>query len=728
MSSEWLPVILTAILMAVTLVAPGYFWIRASVRSSLVAVAFAPALTFGLIAALGQITSYLSIPWSRFTVFPALLVVVALGVLWWRSHRHNSPEISDLDTPSAQPPLLFDAPASHAYRILSARQRHWMWACIALGWLLAALPTLVIALPSNPSQQWDAVFHVNGVWHILQQQDAGWWSALSSEFGGDTSVYYPSGWHIFVALFATPTTVTQTAHAASLAAMLIWVAGGAALTSVVSTSRTAALSSPVIAGAMLSMPADALTMYVQWPHATALAALPGLGAAALVWGRRLSRTAEESWRHVAVHIPLGAYLLVGVIGTAHLHASALFGFAWTFLFPFVTAGSRTLTRAYKRGDTPTAVATLLILVGFVATPIYLLTTPHLQGMGNYARSGLGWDFAFARGLVPMPPFEHTIGLTATLTVSITLMILGAFALVRRAHVWQSARSYAYGNEMDLEAEAQPRSTAEPGSPRWERQILGPRPARWLICAYLLWAFATFIAYSPEDTLRTFWLSPWYMDPRRIMGVQNMVMIPLIAIGFARLVTWIQAHHPRHTQADIQGAYRPRIATLLGLWVLTVSMGGALDARFEAATYVFDPNNLGKPGMVTSEELAMIKRIPDTLPEGAHILGDPIAGAAYVESIGQRTAFFPQLTTTYTGSPNADLFKQSFNTIHTNPQICQALREEGITHLYLDADGKYYSFNRSDRAPGLYNVDTTHGFELIDSGDNAALYRITACNN
>lgn len=256
--------------------------------------------------------------------------------------------------------------------------------------------------------------------------------------------------------------------------------------------------------------------------------------------------------------------------------------------------------------------------------------------------------------------------------------------------------------------------------------MGPRPSRWLIGAFALWAVATFLAYSPEDSLRVFLLSPWYMDPRRIMAVQNMVMVPLVSIGFAGMVMWVRQNRPRATRAEVESSSQWRIGVLLGAWLLALSLGGALDARFEAARYVYDPDNLGKPGMLTQGELDMVRRIPTTLPEDAVVLGDPIAGAAYVEAIGQRRAFFPQLTTSEAPEPSRDVFRLHFNEIHTNPQVCEAVRREGITHFYADADGKYYNFDRSARHPGLYNVDTSVGFVPVDSGDEAVLYEITAC--
>lgn len=698
----------------VTLVAPGYFWARASIRSSVVAAAISPAMVTGFLVILGQVYDWLSLPWSRWTALPVLTLITVGGVLFWRSRRESNPESAELFVISPRPPLTSDVPSAHAYRLLTKPQRRLTWGLIGIGWLIAALPTLMIALPTYPAQQWDAVFHVNGVWHLLQDQRAGLTTSLVAMFGG-TATYYPAAWHITTALFATTTTVTQTANAMSLALMFIWVLTCTAFTSVVTTSRAATYAAPLVAGMMLSMPSDSLTMYVQWPHAFGVAMLPGVVAALLVWGRRLMRATESSFSAALVHVPLGVFLFFGSIGLAHSHASALFALAWTIVFPCV-AGAYAVVRRRGRDSQGIRAAAVLVGAAVAFVPIALLTTKQLRGMGSYPRQGISWEYALTHALVPLPPLPQNIDLLAAGITFLVLSVVGGYRLYSRTNAWESARAFALKASSD----------SAKGTPVWERRTLGPKPALWLVAAYALWSFATFVAYSPEDTIRVFWLSPWYMDPRRIMGVQNMVMVPLISIGFAGLVTWLRAHRSRAHEEEASASSQWRIGILVGLWLLVISVLGAFDSRLSAAQYVYDPDNLGKPGMLTAQELAMVERVPDTIPEGARILGDPIAGAAYVESIGQREAFFPQLTTAYTGKENASVFLEHFNEIHTNPTVCEALKAEGIEYVYLDADGKYYSFARSERAPGLYNVDVSRGFEMIDQGDQAALYRITAC--
>lgn len=793
MLGEWLPLFPLLVLMLAAAILPGYFWLRASIRSSLVAAAAAPAFTFGIVTLASVIFARLSVPWAWWSVGLLLLVVTAGGVLFWRSRWYNNPESQELlgSAQAARPPFAGDSPAAHAYRILMPKARRQWWFLVAVGWLLAALPMLILAHPHNPAQQWDAVFHVTGVWHMVQSMNASPFDALEALYGGQTGIYYPLAWHAFVTLFATPTTVIEASNVSSLFLMAVWVMGAGAFTAVVSTSRVAVMAAPLVAGTMLSMPADALTMYNQWPHATGVALLPGVIAVAIIWGRRLVRSTEQGLARALPHLPLGISLLVSSVGLAHSHASSVFGAVWTLMIPTVAGATAVVKRSLLCRDWPALLAAVTVAVAAVCGPLFVLTTEQLQGMGRYPRQGLGWDFSFSRVLTPFPPFNQTMGLYLTLAIFLMLTLLGCARLYNRTQTWLQVREdllsptpvlavdgeapsgalgatsratevaatsrssdTLHGESADVHSvpaalvstpassfttastgrASTPHPTALPSSVReawrrereWERDSLGPRPSRWLIGAFALWAVATFLAYSPEDSLRVFLLSPWYMDPRRIMAVQNMVMVPLVSIGFAGMVMWVRQNRPRATRAEVESSSQWRIGVLLGAWLLALSLGGALDARFEAARYVYDPDNLGKPGMLTQGELDMVRRIPTTLPEDAVVLGDPIAGAAYVEAIGQRRAFFPQLTTSEAPEPSRDVFRLHFNEIHTNPQVCEAVRREGITHFYADADGKYYNFDRSARHPGLYNVDTSVGFVPVDSGDEAVLYEITAC--
>ena len=803
---DWVALTPLLAAMVVTAVLPGYFWVRTSIRSSVVAVAFAPALTLAVITVISVVWHAVGIPFSRATVLPALAVVAAGGaaVFWWR--RRTRPILGEAlgDHLTARPPLAGDSPSSHTYRILTRRERAALWALVGLGWVVAALAMVAAADPADPVQQWDSTFHMNGVWNILQTQQAQPNGGLAPLYDG-RQVTYPIAWHAFTALFSTTGTVVQASNTMSLLIMGLWVAGGAAFTAVVSTSRTAVLAAPVIAGCLPNMPADALTMYNQWPNALGVALLPGLASVAVVLGRRLQRSTVSGLAGILPHLPLAGLFLLGGVGAVAAHPSAAFSLYAILVAPLLAGLWTMVRRSVWLGDRVTAVTCAVVAVLVVAAPLWLLTTEKLRAMGRYPRNGISWLEAFSHFLTPYPPFHASIGLGMVIAVMAVLLVLGAGATILAARSWNSLAEHAYPDlrrpftyalprESAADSVAQPideggpvsvppimdeggptsvkltmdegdpgsvepagGAAAEPppsssdpdaglptagvpvGDSRAEltqawierreaiRQTFGPRPLLWPIASYLVMAGLTFLAYSPDSALREFLLAPWYMDPRRIMAAQDLTLIPLAALGFEFAVNWLRAKRVRRADEHATSSGLSRIGVLLGAWLLAMTLVGALDARMWAVRYVYDTDALGKPGMATTGELAMIRRMPQTLPEDALVLGDPIAGAAYTEIIGQRRAVFPQLYRTLSDPHDEAVLTEHFNEIHTNPEVCEVVRRRGITHFYQDSDGYYYQSLRSDRTPGLYEVDTSTGFELVDQGDEARLYRITACD-
>ena len=79
----WWMLLPTLLAMLVALVLPGFMWLRAGVRSSLVAIGAAPAFTFGLITALSVLYPALDIPWEPSTVMPVLGMSAVGGAAAW---------------------------------------------------------------------------------------------------------------------------------------------------------------------------------------------------------------------------------------------------------------------------------------------------------------------------------------------------------------------------------------------------------------------------------------------------------------------------------------------------------------------------------------------------------------------------------------------------------------------------------------------------------------------
>ena len=841
MLGQWWMLTPTIIEMLIAAVLPAVFWVHAKVRSPLISLAVAPAITFFFITVLSILFDRVGISWQREHVLPVLGILTLVGalVLVFTKAREltggqvtrgailhaleerrlggaepSGAETSGLEkaraargrvepgrvetgcitTTGAETSGLEKGQVSQGRvaqvggekgrfrqgRVEPEPVGGPIWAMVAAGSFLAALPMLLHANPELPAQQWDSTFHLNGVWSILQFGSASPFGGLSDLYGG-RSVFYPTTWHAFTALFSTSPTVIRAANASSIVLMIMWVLGASALTSVITRRRGAILAAPILAGLLLDMPADNLTMYNQWPNAMGLAAVPGVVALAVILGRRIAGAFEEGVRPLLRELYPSIFLLLGAAGASAAHPSSAFVLA-ALLIPALLAGSMTvLRRAVASGSWLRVILVTLIVAPATLMPFLALTTSKIRAMGEYPRPGFTWSYALSHMFTPAPPFTETTSMSMMILLQAGLVLLGIAYLSglmtpklreigggapssssitkepEREHEkpsdskpplsggqWDDNEPGSHDDLWDddpwddkesgdddlWDDKATPFTREHPGEWLRARDWLKAEEPLWPIAAYLVFCVLTLLAYAPLGEVRTFLLAPWYLDARRIMGAHGLTMVPLMALGFDLLASIVHKILSRAT-GSVQSFSLPQLApwkvkVTLGLVLLTLSGFGALDSRLAATDYVYDPEKLGKPGMADTAELAMIRRMRLRIPGDSLVLGDPIAGAAYTEVLGQHEAVFPQLSMTNGGERWQQVLAHRFKDIHTDPEVCEVVRELGITHFYEDEDGWYYNFKRSTRSPGLYGVDTSMGFELVDHGGSAKLYRITAC--
>lgn len=668
---SWLHAVALAAAMAAVAVGTSYFWLRIARLPGYVAAVLAPAVTAGLLLPIGHFYYRLNIFWAGTTVLPLLAAIGLAGAVLYLRQSRRRPA-----SPTSPKPF---------------RTGPAFWFLVAAGWLLGAVPLFMAGPATNPVQQWDPSFHMNGVWSINQIGDGRYGSALGALFAAGSASSYPSGWHAFTALFTSPHTALIGANASTLAVILLWVVGAAAYTRAIFQVRTATLIVALLAGGMLSMPADALMAYNQWPNASAVALLPGIGAALVLWGRAFTSwwTGEGNQRPAVLAAGL-AVILLAVGGALSVHPSAAFNLL-ILMGPAIFAGGYRLVSYWLLSGSPRRAAlTGLFLFAGAAVSCAVFFLPPVRSMGRYPRPGVSTEAAFVSIVLPTPPYPGTLSLFTSAAVLTLLVLAGIIATYGRSRTWP-------GGEKVLPT--------------------------WPVWSYALFAAFTFLAFSAFESWREFLIAPWFLDTRRVMEPASLAIVTLAGLGFAWAVHLLQALRDRWSLRWPNWF----AAAFLGLSVFLFSSAMGLEARIGAARTVLDPTQLGKPGMATAAELDMLYRLDELLPAEAIVLGDPQNGAVYTQVIGQRRAYFPALTLSRNPAPNEQTLRERFNQIHADPAVCDAVREEGITHFYADEDGYYYSRLRSERTPGLYGVDTSIGFELIAEGDTARVYEITACD-
>lgn len=716
---SWVAVLPIVAAMVTTWVGVTYPWLRLLGLPRSLSVGVSPAVTTTVITVLSVAYFRFGWFWSGVRVLPLLAFISGVGFyLLWREEGQRGRR-------GKRGPVFS---SSQLFAGVAA----------ASGFVLAALPSVLAAPATNPVQQWDPTFHMNGVWGMTQLGVGAPGEGLAHNYGGAAPSNYPIGWHTFTALFATGPTTVQVANASSLALMAVWVVGVGVFTYTLYPRVLAKNASMVIAGTTLGMPSDALGAYSQWPNAMSVAFLPGVAALAVYIGRDFLRArypgpssaepplsaslspgllpptlpanskepAPTPWTQQALWF---AVLVAGVLGGITSHQVFAFNLA-VLLLPGLIAGMITVVRGElsKRNYWVAAAVVLLVVPGF-ALARYILLRPEVRSMASYPRSGVSVRLGVTQALLPTPPAPTTLGLAIYPLVLTGLVALGI--------IWVFTKK------------------------REGREVL-----LWPVGSALLFAVLVFFAYAPDWAIRTWIVGPWFNDGRRIMEPQSLILATFAGLGAAWLihgVDWLgrtmakrlPAHvtsdvpKPRHAATRFKRADRSLVtaSVAVGVALLGGTMLGALDARVGATKGVLDADNLGKPGMANQEVVDLMATLPGLVDEDAVILGDPQAGAAYAQALGQRWAYFPQLSYLNADKEAQQTILHRFKYLNEEQAVCDVIKDAGITHYFAAPDGKYYGRARSDRSPGLYDVDVSTGFELVAEAGGSALYKITACD-
>ncbi|MCK6211766.1 hypothetical protein KZX45_14545 [Georgenia sp. EYE_87] len=664
--TQTLPVALAAL---AVLYIPGALVLRALPARGLVALAGAPAVTFGALGAVAIGLSAVGVPWSPLSVGLVLVALLAVGVaVTWKMRTR-------------------EAPAEDGGR--------W-WAVAvagsaAVGFLVQALPLKAGMIhPGALLQAWDAPFHYSAIEIVRDFGDASPFGGLDPLYGDSAqSVFYPSLWHAVAGLLPGPAVLV--ANVMLFVALGTWMLGVAALARVCFPSLPAvAVVAPLVAGASTAYPSVMIRMS-QYPLTVAVALVPGVLAlvAHVVLGRRSSRRARGGLARPATILVL---LGLAALGLFAVHTSALVAVAFA-LAPLVLLQVATVVRSLARAGRGVAAAAVAAgSVAVAAAAVWsVLSTERLRSMMGFERDVTAVG-ASVRNALLMDSFGPADPL-----VNLPLAVAGGIGLV---------------------------------------VALTRRSSRWLALAWALFLAVYVVAYLPAGPWKL--LSAfWYNEGSRVQAVADTLWAPLVAVGvcfvgslLVYLVPGRARTAPRRARTA-QGGWRAVtagvLAVVLGIGCFLVSGGFRAEekSQFWIAPY-FVPDAMAARGAYASdEEVAMLWRLRQTLPADAVVVGDPFNGAAFVPAVTGRRAVPPHVSGGSARAADAQYLLQHFRDVGEDPAVCAAIGRLGVTHVYLDAPITIYGWDLAQSNPGMYGVDTA-GFERVDAGGTASVWKITSC--
>ncbi|OFJ72109.1 hypothetical protein HMPREF2851_04025 [Actinomyces sp. HMSC064C12] len=573
---------LFALAIIIFALAPGYFLARLFRVHGLQAAAMAPSLTFGMVGAASIVAPWLHLRWS-FPVVASFLVaqillLAAVRALVTHFGRRSLPTAHSRDSEALPYPARMALPATIGLAI-----------AITLCQFARGL-----AKPTDPSQFWDGLFHINAIKVVQLYGNASPLGGLAPINPDGKVDFYPTLYHAFVAALTTKSTplgLAISASAAGLIALGIITLTGLTHSLLTYSPQTPAkqlaiVATPLIAAGSLCL-TQLGTVLSTLPYLCAMAATPGaLGALNIA----ATRGTHWGFRAASALAALGVLIChpIGGFSLLLLCAPLVFGKA----LPLVWSRRKVLDpRIYTLIWILIALVVLGGIVGFFG--------PMFRVLSYYRAPTAPSKLAFSL-LTDWPTMRRAVGGTSLYILTLALAALGCIWLVVN------------------------------------------RINHWIVLSLALTCAFYFSCSSGMGLLRRL-TSPWYMQPERLQTAFSVALMATAAIGIYAIGTW----------ATTRGA-PAKLLTCFALFCIAVTPFARAHERSELVALSYDPMRIGWGTFATRTELnsfAQIKQITGSAP----VLSVPDSGVPFGYALAGVNSYYKHASTI--GKTEWALFKK-----------------------------------------------------------------------
>ncbi len=537
-------------------------------------------------------------------------------------------------------------------------------AFLVVGWRV----TQIVGDPQNISQTFDNIFHLNAVRFAL---DAG--TASSLQVGlltnpDGTLPFYPAAWHAMVALVVqlSGASIPVAVNALVLViAAVVWPIGAVLL------ARTLFGRSPgVVVGASLmavSVPAFPLLLMdygVLYPLQLGFALLPAALAASAHLLRIVPRRGPVWW---------WLLILLGVVpGMTLAHPGAFV--AWLALTaPMAIIYITSLLREPRTTLSRVGIALAAAAYVVIGALLVLILRPPAQARG--------WPISMS-----MPEAVWSV-----LSVSMwyQLSAVAAALAIVAGIVWAIV-------------DRTPRALAAVGV--------------YAVGALLF----VVVASLPWTALRDAFTGSWYNNLPRVAAILAIAMGPIGAYGIAR--TWLAVRSSRIALPlrRSPAAVRTAAGVACALVAVVAFQGASTQRAVEwASTWYLVTDDAP---LLSRDEAALLKRLPDVVPEGVAIAGSPWTGTSLAYALADRPVLMPH-TLMSVGEEIAVVNEQLGQATPGSP-ACLAAEALGVGFVLDFGDRDIQPPHQE--FPGLSDLATSAAVRLVDSEGDAKLYELIAC--
>ena len=616
------------------------------------AVAIAPAFTVTVVSLTAMALPYLHIRWGTGSVLAvSLLVALVLAGLRLLGRKEGTFRRSALNWKNIWPSLGLTL------------------AFLAAAGIIAWQLVRVIGHPSNISQTFDNVFHLNAIRYILDTGNASSLTITAMTNGDQAPYFYPAAWHgltaLIVQLTNAPIPVVVNLVNICIAAA-VWPLGCMLLARVVVGSRPmAVMAAGLISTGFSAFPILLLDFGVLYPNFLSLSLLPvGIAAVAIFFNTVNSLPSSRLIRYATALLVVPGVAVAHPNGFMSLLVLSLPIVVEAFWCRFLRGGGFRADKKLFATATAAFVAGLAVLVVmwiYIRPPAEAATWNRIQTSGQAIGE-----------ILTNSPIHRPVAWVIS-----ALVIIGLLECMRkRRHFW----------------------------------VVGA----FVITGTL---FMVVSGFEPGD-LRNAITGVWYNDSFRLAALLPLTALPLATLGFVGIADRLNllVHHLWNPKKQAYAA----VSALLIVVIAFTIQGGSMQFAINSAkgVYAETPN----AALLSSDELALIDSLDRIVPKDAVIAVQPWTGSALAFALANRQTTSRHTLSTYT--KNQEIINTKLRDAGTDPSVCPAVLATGVQFV-LDFGTKEVNGGHHD-FPGLDDLSSSTAVSLVQQDGQAKLYRVIAC--
>lgn len=667
--------VIALIAAALVLVVPGLGLVLAARLRLLVSVTLLAPASLAVIAVSAGLGHVLHVPWSP---LPPLLLGALGAVPVALTTRRARPPAADI-WPPVLPSAALGAPRPgpspvragvHARPDRSGHERIAVLGGLAAGGtLLAGRVTAMMGSLHAVTQTYDGIFHLSAVRLVLERHDASAFVVGSLTARPGSRTFYPALWHQATSLVAMATgsdVVVATNALLVLVCVVLWPLSIVYLVRSTTAAGPAGIfAAGLFASVSAAFPIAPAAFGILLPFLLSMALVP-VGLALVVQVLR--------WDGGAVGrsglTPLQALLVLPVVGTAIALAHpqgilALMVLAAPVVIWVVLVRSDRLL-AHRGGLRPViATGALAVVLARVGSAVWVHVRP--------GRASSTW--------LPIESVPQAIGTVTTLAPS-------------GAGPWWPTAGLLIAAMLLV--------------------VLATRSG-WLVAAWAWAACLAVAALSMQDLDYRYVLTgPWYTDTHRVVALPLVVAVPALAVGTDVAVRLVArgARLPRTALAPVAA-----VASLVALLATCVLSPPAIAGSRDLAGWWADGT------LLSADERALLKRMPEEVADGAVVAVDPWDGGslAYALTGTPVSMVFP----VGYHAPDAVLLGERLHEIHADPAVCDAAARANVRYVLDFGVGELWGMSGHFAGTDLVG-DVGTAAHVLDRQGGALLLELEPC--